>query len=104
MIVSITGMIVRINHYFRCRIGPGIFIVAASYAGCDRGLVVVLFIFVMGTMGTFYSGVQVNALDLSTNYAGILMSVGNTLNAIIGMVAPYVVGLMTPEVGFTGLK
>lgn len=58
----------------------------------------------MGTMGTFYSGVQVNALDLSTNYAGILMSVGNTLNAIIGMVAPYVVGLMTPEVSFTGFE
>lgn len=91
-------MIVEINITFCFSIGPGIFILAASYAGCDRGLVVVLFIFVMGSMGPFYSGVQVNTLDLSPNYSGTLMAVGNTLNAITGMVAPFVVGLMTPEV------
>lgn len=83
-------------------VGPGIFIVAASYAGCDRGLVVALFTIAMGIMGTFYPGMKVNSLDLSPNYAGSLMALTNGIGAITGIVAPYVVGLMTPEVSGQG--
>lgn len=41
---------------FAASVGPAIFIVAASYAGCDRILVVILFTIAMGTMGGFYPG------------------------------------------------
>lgn len=71
---------------------------AASYAGCERGLVVALFTIAMGIMGTFYPGMKVNSLDLSPNYAGSLMALTNGIGAITGIVAPYVVGVMTPEV------
>jgi hypothetical protein len=37
-------------------VGPAIFIVAASYAGCNKITVVVLFTIAMGTMGAFYPG------------------------------------------------
>lgn len=88
----------KTNSFLSFSVGPGIFIVAASYAGCDRGLVVALFTIAMGIMGTFYPGMKVNSLDLSPNYAGSLMALTNGIGAITGIVAPYVVGLMTPEV------
>lgn len=37
-------------------IGPGIFIILASYAGCDLAIVVVYFTIGMTLMGTFYPG------------------------------------------------
>lgn len=41
---------------FKASVGPSIFIVAASYAGCNRTIVIILFTIAMGTMGGFYPG------------------------------------------------
>lgn len=54
-------------------IGPGIFLVIASYAGCNRTAVVAMLILGMGLMGTFYSGIKANSLDIAPNYAGVIM-------------------------------
>ncbi|CAB0032985.1 unnamed protein product [Trichogramma brassicae] len=106
-------------------IGPGIFIIGASYAGCDQMSVVVLFTIGMTLMGTFYPGkyllpstarpiraidpiqtcffrfvcigMKVNALDLSPNFSGTLMAIVNGVASITGMVTPYIVGVMTPH-------
>uniref|UniRef100_A0A336K4P4 CSON011178 protein n=1 Tax=Culicoides sonorensis TaxID=179676 RepID=A0A336K4P4_CULSO len=76
-------------------VGPAIFIMLASYAGCDKVLVVVHFTIAMGIMGTFYPGMKVNPLDLSPNYAGTLMALTNGIGAITGIIAPILVGLLT---------
>ena len=78
--------------------------VAASYAGCDRLLVVALFTIAMGLMGTFYPGMKVNPLDLSPNYAGTLMAITNGIGAITGILGPYLVGVMTSDVSFKFTK
>lgn len=78
--------------------GPGVGMIAASYAGCDRTAVVVLFTVSTGTMGTFYPGMKVNALDLSPNYAGTLMAIVNGIGAFTGIITPYLVGVLTPDV------
>ncbi|XP_033173954.1 sialin [Drosophila mauritiana] len=77
--------------------GPAVFMVAASYAGCNRGLVVALFTITMGLMGTYYAGMKLTPLDMSPNYAGTLMAVTNGIGAITGVVSPYLVGVMTPN-------
>ncbi|CAD6999510.1 unnamed protein product [Ceratitis capitata] len=77
--------------------GPAIFIVAASYAGCDRLAVVILFTISMGLMGAFYAGMKLTPLDMSPNYAGTLMAITNGIGAITGVVSPSLVGLMTPN-------
>lgn len=77
---------------------PAFFILGASYAGCDRVTVVAMFTLAMGFMGTFYPGMKVNPLDLSPNYAGILMAITNGIGACAGILVPYVVGVMTPNV------
>ncbi|KAG5866032.1 hypothetical protein JTB14_029840 [Gonioctena quinquepunctata] len=76
-------------------IGPAIFIMIASYSGCDKYLTVAMFSVAMGFMGTFYCGMKVNALDLSPNFAGTLMAIVNGIGAITGIIAPYLAGALT---------
>lgn len=66
---------------------PGIFLVAASYSGCDRVIAVTLFTLAMAFMGAYYSGMKVNALDLSPNFAGTLMGITNGISALTGIAA-----------------
>lgn len=72
--------------------------ILASYSGCNTDAVVILFTASMGLMGAFYPGMKVNALDLSGNYAGTIMAIVNGIGAITGIIAPYLVGLLTPDV------
>ncbi|XP_058791949.1 putative inorganic phosphate cotransporter isoform X2 [Phymastichus coffea] len=78
-------------------VGPGLFVIAASYAGCDQTAVVVLMTVGMTLMGTFYPGMKVNALDLSPNYSGTLMAITNGIGAFTGILTPYIVGVLTPH-------
>lgn len=83
---------------FPASILPAIFLLAASYAECNHALAVVLFTLSIGFDGFIASGVHVNPMDLSPNYSGTVMSVGNTIAACSGVFAPYTVGLLTPNV------
>ncbi|XP_046434163.1 putative inorganic phosphate cotransporter [Neodiprion fabricii] len=76
-------------------------IIAASYAGCDRIVVTILFTIGVGMMGPIFCSVMVNALDLSPNYSGTLMGITNGVAAIVGVVAPYAVGILTPNQTFS---
>ncbi|XP_046750564.1 putative inorganic phosphate cotransporter [Diprion similis] len=76
-------------------------LIAASYAGCDRLVVTILFTAGVGTMGPIFSSVMVNALDLSPNYSGTLMGITNGIASLVGIVAPYAVGVLTPNQTFS---
>lgn len=78
-------------------LGPAVGIIGASYAGCDRYLVVSLFTLGMASMGAYYSGTRVNALDLSPNYAGTIMALVNAIGALSGIVTPYLIGVLIPN-------
>jgi ACS family sodium-dependent inorganic phosphate cotransporter len=78
--------------------GPAIFMISASYAGCNRTLAVALFTLSMALMSFHYTGMKVNALDLSPNYSGTLMALVNGFGVFAGMLAPYIIGILTPEV------
>jgi ACS family sodium-dependent inorganic phosphate cotransporter len=84
--------------FITASVGPGVGIIAASYAGCDRTAVVSLITLGTALMGTFYPGMKVNALDLSPNYAGTLMAIVNGIGAFTGIITPYLVGVLTPDV------
>ena len=74
------------------------FVVAASYAGCDQVLVVVMFAIAMTVMGAAYPSVMINTLDLSPNYSGTLMALSNGISAgVTGIVSPYIIGVITPN-------
>lgn len=77
---------------------PALFLVAASYAGCNRPLVVISFIVAMGFLGNYFPGLRVNALDLSPNYAASIISIVNGAGSLTGILVPAFVGFMTPDV------
>ncbi|XP_049819870.1 putative inorganic phosphate cotransporter isoform X2 [Aethina tumida] len=72
--------------------GPAIALVAASFTGCDRWLTVALVTIGVGLNGGIYSGFKVNHLDISPQYAGILMSITNCLANLAGLLAPIYAG------------
>ncbi|CAG9798969.1 unnamed protein product [Chironomus riparius] len=76
---------------------PGVFLVVASFSGCDRMQAVLMFTVAMGFMGAYYSGMKANNLDLSPNFAGAIMAITNGIGAIIGIINPYIIGLITPN-------
>ena len=78
-------------------VGPAIFIIAASYAGCNHATVVVMFYLGMVLMGAALPGIMVNVLDLSPNYAGTLMALTNGISALTGVFTPYIAGHLTPH-------
>lgn len=78
--------------------GPAIFILIAAYSGCNRVQAVVMFTVGMGFMGTFYSGLKVNAMDLSPNFAGTVMAFVNGIGGLTGIFVPYLVGILTESV------
>ncbi|KAL7740445.1 hypothetical protein ACLKA6_013238 [Drosophila palustris] len=76
---------------------PGAFMVAASYAGCDKALVVALFTISMLTMGFYYSGQKLTPLDMSPAYSGTIMAITNGLGSLSGLLSPPIVGALTPN-------
>ncbi|KAM3964526.1 putative inorganic phosphate cotransporter [Aphomia sociella] len=77
--------------------GPGICIIMASYSGCDTTLAVFWFVAAMTLMGAYYSGMKINPLDISPNYAGTTTAMVNGIAAISGIISPYLIGLLTPN-------
>lgn len=60
---------------------------------------VILLTLAVGIMGVNHSaGFCINIMDVAGQYAGILFGISNTIGTIPGVVAPYLVGLITPRV------
>ncbi|CAH4029405.1 unnamed protein product [Pieris brassicae] len=76
---------------------PAIFIILASYSGCDRYKAVGFFIVSMAFMAGFYSSVKINSMDIAPNYAGTCSAMVNGLAAVSGIITPYLIGLLTPD-------
>lgn len=91
-------MYTRNVFFFTAGIGPGMFIMLASYSGCNRTLAITCFCFGMGSMGCYYPGLRVNGMDLTRNYAGIVMGFVNGVGTISGMIAPPLNRYITPNV------
>ncbi|KAL1513233.1 hypothetical protein ABEB36_002668 [Hypothenemus hampei] len=81
--------------------GPATTLFAAAFTGCDRWLTVGLLTLGVGLNGGIYSGFKVNHLDISPQFAGILMSFTNCLANLAGLLAPIYAGYMvkgTPSI------
>lgn len=77
--------------------GPAIFLISASYAECNRILVVILLTIGVGLMGCSTFSIFINSLDLGPNYAGSLMGLVNGIATLTEVISPYLVGILTPE-------
>ncbi|XP_044754354.1 putative inorganic phosphate cotransporter isoform X1 [Coccinella septempunctata] len=72
--------------------GPAIALIGASFTGCNKWLTVAILTVGVGLNGGIYSGFKVNHLDISPQFAGILMALTNCLANLAGLLAPIYAG------------
>lgn len=79
---------------------PMILVICLSLVTCANPYVGVFLLTVgVGFLGcSTGAGFQVNMNEIGGCYSGVLLSISNTFATISGIVAPYIVGLLTPNV------
>ncbi|XP_025084631.1 sialin-like isoform X2 [Pomacea canaliculata] len=85
---------------FQCLafVGSAVCIVSAGYMTCDqRPLAVFLLCLCLTFVGLNRAGYAVNHIDLAPRHAGVLYGITNSAGTIPGMIAPLVVGALTPN-------
>ncbi|XP_032289025.1 sialin isoform X2 [Drosophila virilis] len=74
-----------------------LFTFIASYAECNKGLVVLFITLALFTMGPYYAGQKLTPMDMSPSYSGTLMAIINGFGALAGLISPPIIGAMTPN-------
>ena len=54
--------------------------------------------------GCQFSSFLVNHIDIAPKYAGVLMGLANSISAVTGFLAPYVIGVITIQVSLIFVK
>ncbi|XP_013113524.2 putative inorganic phosphate cotransporter isoform X1 [Stomoxys calcitrans] len=74
---------------------PMITLICLGYVSANNtNMAIVLLTITVGINGATYLGFQVNHIDLSPNFAGILMGITNCAANMMGIIAPLIVGLI----------
>ena len=76
---------------------PALGLIVLSAVGCQSDLAILCLIISVGFNGASYSGFEANQIDLSPNYAGTLMGIGNMFGNMCGFIAPYVAGILVND-------
>ncbi|KAH8270801.1 hypothetical protein KR018_005114, partial [Drosophila ironensis] len=77
---------------------PMITLICLGYVNTDESeLAVVLLCFTVGMNGATYLGYNMNHIDLSPNFAGILMGITNGVANIMSIIAPLIVGFIVTD-------
>lgn len=91
------------NVNFTASTVPATFLILASYAGCDELLAVTYLSISIAGHGFNAAGAAINLFDLSPNYVAPLNGIINSIATIVGISAPYIAGVLTPNVSFPKL-
>jgi ACS family sodium-dependent inorganic phosphate cotransporter len=78
--------------------GPAVFMISASYSGCDRTLVVALFTLSLAVMSFHYTGMKLKRIRFVAQLLRHLDGASQRFGVFAGMLAPYIIGILTPEV------
>ncbi|KAK6174796.1 hypothetical protein SNE40_013375 [Patella caerulea] len=78
--------------------GAGGCLVATGFVSCEHQMIgVVLLTLAVTFEGMCFAGYMVNQVDFAPRYAGVLFGINNAIASVPGMVAPLVVGALTPN-------
>ncbi|XP_017784946.1 PREDICTED: sialin-like [Nicrophorus vespilloides] len=77
--------------------GPAFFLLLSGYANCNRLNAMIFICISIFFKGPFYAGLKINGMDLTTHYAGTLMSFSNGFGSMPGFIGPYVIGKLAPN-------
>ncbi|KAJ6639863.1 Vesicular glutamate transporter 2.2, partial [Pseudolycoriella hygida] len=82
---------------FTACVGFGFFLLLASYAGLEHAIAISFVLLAHTLMGAFFPSLRVNAIDLTPNYAGTLISITNGFGSLSGFAGAYSAGMLTPN-------
>jgi len=83
-------------------VGPAALIIATGFVTCYSPYAgVAVLSLAVGSTGFQYAGWMANPLDIAPPFAGVLFGISNTAATVPGIIAPYVVGLLTTDVRIT---
>lgn len=79
--------------------GPGTFLIGTGFMKCtQQAEAVVMLTIAVGLCGFHFSGYFINHGDIAPPYAGTLFGISNTAATVPGILAPYIVAALTPNV------
>ncbi|KAG5895829.1 hypothetical protein JTB14_038260 [Gonioctena quinquepunctata] len=80
--------------FFCCGV-QGLFMLALAYSGCNSNAAIVFLTLAVGANGAVSTGPLASIVDISPNYASVVMGITNGLVAVVGFCTPAVVGSFT---------
>ena len=80
---------------FMCTILQGFLTLGLSYSGCYANLAIVFMMTGTAVNGAVSAGTLATLVDLSSNYASVILGFCNLITAATGFMSPFVVGLLT---------
>lgn len=75
--------------------GQAVMLIGLSLSGCRPTLAVTFMILGTATNGAISTGPISNIVDLSPNYAGVLLGITNLVSMATAFLSPMIVGLLT---------
>lgn len=78
-----------------CCIVNGIFVVALAYSGCNSTAAVAFLTLGTAFHGAVSTGPLANIVDLSPNYAGVVLGISGMIGVLPGFISPIIVGILT---------
>ncbi|KAG5877746.1 hypothetical protein JTB14_000540 [Gonioctena quinquepunctata] len=76
---------------------PSCLLVLAVYVGCNRVVAIALVTLAFFLVGPFFAGAKININDLTIHYAGTISAMVNGITATSGILAPFIVGILTRQ-------
>lgn len=73
----------------------GFAVLGLAFAGCHVVLAVVLLTISLMLHGAVSSGALASVVDISPNFAGVLLGINSSFSVLTGYISPYIVGLLT---------
>ncbi|XP_060519538.1 sialin-like isoform X2 [Cylas formicarius] len=78
-----------------CCVGQGVFMLGLAYSGCNSLAAIIFLTLAVAVHGSVSTGPLASVVDISPNYASVILGLMNTSAAIVGFITPALVGYLT---------
>nr|CAD7402565.1 unnamed protein product [Timema cristinae] len=78
-----------------CCIGQGLFVMGLAFSGCNKMAAILCLMMATAMSGAVSTGPLASVVDISPNFASVMLGFSNMITAVPGLISPIVVGLLT---------
>lgn len=80
-----------------CCIGQGVFMLGLAFSGCNSTAAIAFSTVATAISGAVSTGPLASFIDISPNFASIMLGISNMISVIPGFISPIIVGYLTYE-------